>query len=318
MMQRVSLSGTDLSVSSLCLGNSVFGTGTSADIQDQFYSTFRATGGDCFDTAHCYCFWLDGGAGSSERELGECIRRHGDTGKVRVMTKGGHPDAGPKYPRPDGYLSPEVISSDIADSLGWLKMDAIDVYFLHRDDARVPVAEVIDCLNEHLRAGRLRALGCSNWSTRRVIEANEYAAKNGLAGFSISQPQFNLGHPNAPVPTSDPAMRYLTDADISWHESTGLPVACYSSTAGGYFASGGKRSSHAYDNPTSRDRLARATQLSQQMNVSINQIVIAYLLNQRFPVIPILGTSSLEHLKDAIGASGIKLTVDQVKWLRAG
>jgi len=160
MMKSIALPETLVELSTLCLGNGVFGTGVPLDRQDEMYATFRRAGGTSFDTAHCYCFWLPGGAGASERELGDCIRRHGDAGKVQILTKGGHPDGGPKYPRPDLFLAPEVISRDIADSLERLRMGSIDLYFLHRDDRRMPVGELMGCLNEHLCAGRLRAAGC--------------------------------------------------------------------------------------------------------------------------------------------------------------
>jgi aryl-alcohol dehydrogenase-like predicted oxidoreductase len=317
-MRSIKLPQTRVALSVLCLGNAAFGTGISLDHQDQIYTAFRSAGGTSFDTAHCYCFWLPGGAGSSERELGECICRHGDVGKVQILTKGGHPDGGARYPRPDAYLAPEVISSDIADSLERLKMDSIDVYFLHRDDRRVPVGEIVDCMNEHLRAGQLRAMGASNWSILRLQEANDYAAAHRLAGFVASQPQFNLAQPNAKPPTTDPAGRYLGDDDIAWHESSQLPVVCYSPTAGGYFASGGVRGRGGYDNPISRGRMARATELGKQIGATVNQIAIAYLLHQRFPVAPILGTADLEHLKEAMGAMEIALSDEQVAWLRVG
>lgn len=301
----------------MCLGSGAFGTGLPQGQTDKLYTAYRQAGGNCFDTAHCYCFWLAGGQGSSERALGECIRRHGDVGRVSIITKGGHPAVEPGYPRPDGYLSPQVIASDIADSLERLGV-GIDLYLLHRDDPRVPVGEIIHCLNQHITAGRLGAIGASNWSIARLAQANAYAAQNHLHGFVASQPQFNLAQPNDPIATTDPAMRYLSHGGVAWHGQSGLPVICYSSTAGGYFASGGQRRIKAYDNPVSRARLVRAGQLARQLQVGTGQIVLAYLRCQPFAVIPILGTSDLEHLQEAMAAASIKLTPQQVRWLENG
>jgi len=318
MMPMISIPELPMKLSAMCMGNSAFGTGQPEAQTDRLYAAFRQAGGNCFDSAHCYCFWLPSGMGSSERALGQCIRRHGDSGKVCIITKGGHPAVLPAYPRSEHYLSPEVIASDIADSLKHLQCDVIDLYILHRDDTRVPVGEIIDTLNRHIAAGQVRTIGASNWSVARISQANAYAAQKRLHGFVASQPQFNLGQPNAPIPTTDPAMRYLSAADIAWHRTSGLPVICYSPTAGGYFASGGQRGKSAYDNATSRSRLERAMQLAQRLNVSVGQIALAYLRCQPFPVIPILGTTNVEHLQEAMAAADISLTDQTVQWLENG
>ena len=116
-MQRYAIPNTDTEVSALCLGAGGFGTILRGDAVDRLVADFLVAGGDFFDTAHCYAFWEPEGAGASERELGACLRRLGAWDDVVVATKGGHPDAGERYRRPDAYLAPEVIASDLDDSL---------------------------------------------------------------------------------------------------------------------------------------------------------------------------------------------------------
>src|SRR5690242_14728387 len=116
MLKRFSIPHSDLMVSAMCLGCTAFGTGLPESTTERLYAAFRESGGNCFDTAHCYCFWLPGGAGASERALGECVRRHHDEKNVLVISKGGHPSAAPGYVRSEHYLSPEVLDSDIAES----------------------------------------------------------------------------------------------------------------------------------------------------------------------------------------------------------
>src|SRR4051794_1197909 len=140
-MKQHAIPRTQLTVSSLCLGTGSFGTGVKGAEMERLYALFREAGGNFFDTAHCYAFWIEGGLGASERGLGECIRRFGDREAVVIGTKGGHPDNGPSYRRSDRYLAPEVIAADVSDSLERLGVDTIDLYFLHRDDPRVPVGE---------------------------------------------------------------------------------------------------------------------------------------------------------------------------------
>src|SRR5438270_1594806 len=154
MMKRHPIPHTDLHVSALCYGLGSFGSRVKGTAMERLYVTFREAGGNFFDTAHCYAFWLAEGAGCSERALGECLRRFGGRDEIVIGTKGGHPDAGPDYPRPDRYLAPEVIATDIRDSLERLGVETIDLYYLHRDDPRVPVDEIIDMLNREIKAGR--------------------------------------------------------------------------------------------------------------------------------------------------------------------
>ena len=281
----------------------------------RLYDAFREAGGNFFDTAHCYCFWLADGLGASERALGECLRRSGDRSKVVIGTKGGHPAALPRYPRPAAYLAPAVIAGDIQESLERLGVDQLDLYFLHRDDPRVPVAEIIDTLNTEVARGRIRYLGASNWSTTRIAAANAYAAEHRLQGFVASQPQWNLAAPNPP---GDPTMRFVSAEDEAWHTEHQLPVVAYSPTACGYFAGQGELTGRAFDNPTSRFRHQRAQQLAAQLGVTPNQIALAWLLAQPFPVIPILGTTRLDHQADALGALAVQLTAAQAQWLRDG
>lgn len=317
-MRSLRIPGTDLEVSALCYGLGSFGTAVRGEEADRLYATFRQAGGNFFDTAHCYAFWVEGGLGASERALGECLRRHRDLDEVVIATKGGHPAVVPGYPRGDRYLSPEVIASDLGDSLERLGVPCVDLYLLHRDDARVPVGEIVESLNAEIARGRLRHPGASNWSVARIAQANHYAASHGLRGFVISEPQWSLAHPNAAPPTTDPASRYLMPEDAAWHAASQLPVMAYSSTGCGYFATGGQAAANVFDNPISRARLDRARQLAKRLGCTPNQVALAYLMHQDFPVVPIIGTVNMDHLTDALGAVNVKLSVDEVQWLRDG
>jgi len=315
-MRQHHIPHTDLTVSTLCYGAAAFGTAVQGEDLARLYGQFRAAGGNFFDTAHCYCCWLPEGDGVSERALGECVRRGGGREGVVIASKGGHPAISPYYPRPEYYLAPAVIAGDIDESLARLRVDVIDIYYLHRDDPRLPAGEIIETLNVEIRRGGIRSLGASNWTAARIAEANDYAGAHGLHGFVISQPQWNLAAPTLPL--ADRTLRFLTTEDRAWHAATGLPVAPYSSTACGYFATGGLAAAGAYETPASRARLLRAECLATALSVTPNQIALAYLLRQDFPVFPILGTTKPTHLTDALGAPDIALSGEQVRWLAEG
>jgi aryl-alcohol dehydrogenase-like predicted oxidoreductase len=310
MAQQIALRGTSLRVSPLGLGTADWTRPSPTDL-DRLYTTFRQAGGNCFDSAHCYAFWI-GQEGMPERLLGQLVRKHESRrDDVVICTKGCHITGGEKYPRPERYMTPQLLDRDVADSLERLAMDRIDLYYLHRDDPAVPVDEIMDALNGHIRAGRLGHIGCSNWRAPRIEQANTYARGKGLRPFAASQILWNLGHLSHAMPADICAM---DAAEQAYYQRTGLPVFAFSSTANGYFNGAGK----SYDNPTSQARRERATELARKLGASANQMALAYLMSHDFPAVPLLGTTKLDHLADALGAMKLKLTAEQVRWLRDG
>lgn len=320
-LPRRRLGTSDLTVSLIACGGGVFGASCQGADLDALLDLYRAAGGNFIDTAHCYAFWTPAGAGCSERAIGDYLRRHGP-GDLIVATKGGHPPSHGYRPA-ERWLSPEQITADLEDSLERLGLDTIDLYWLHRDDTRMPVGEVIEMLNAEIRRGRIRHLGASNWHRDRIAAANAYAAAHGLRGFIASQPEWNLAQKNG-LPDADPGpgtgaeMRVLTAADRAWHRATGLPVVPYAATANGYFASGGQRAAPAYDNPVSRARLERVRQAAARLHATPGQVALAWLLHQDVPVFPIVGSLDPAHLAENLAAATLRLTPTEVAWLETG
>ena len=296
---------TDLRVSAFCLGAMPLWVDTEGAAMDALLDAFVERGGTFFDTAHCYSFWTRAGAGSSERALADYLHRRGLWGQVTVATKGGHPSE-PGYRTVEWFLSPGRIAADIDDSLGRMGIDRIDLYWLHRDDPRVPVGEIVDCLNAEVAAGRIRYFAGSNWSGARLEEANAYAAAKGVQGFVASQPCWSAA--SKPMTRT---MRELSPEDWEFHRRSGMPVIPYSPTAQGFFATNGERGK-AYDLPANRARLAKVNAVARRLGATPNQVALAWLLAQPFPVIPILGTTRIEHLLDALGAAELQVDLAEL------
>ena len=307
-LRQHQLAQTDLKLSTFCCGlGDLFALPQSES--DALLDVYVEASGNFFDSAHVYSFWLPGGNGLSEIRIGYYLRRRGLTDKVVVATKGGHPSA-PGYRTVEHYLSPARIGADIDDSLGRLQCSHVELYYLHRDDLRVPVGEIIDALNDEIERGRLKYLGASNWSTARISEANDYARANNKAGFVISQPRWSLAC--AQSGASD-----MIDADdeIGWYRDNNFPLAVYSPTAHGFFDG---HDTPAYQSPENNARRERAGQLARKYNATPGQIALAYLIDQTFPVFPIIGTSKVARLREALGADAINLTPDDMAWLVQG
>ena len=306
-LRRQVLSQTDLQLSTFCCGlGGLFALPQNES--DALLDAFVEAGGNFFDSAHCYSFWLPGGNGLSEIGIGDYLRRRGLTDIV-VATKGGHPSA-PNYRTVEHHLSPARISADIDDSLGRLQCDSIALYYLHRDDTRVPVGEIMDALNDEISRGRLRYLGASNWSVARIEAANNYARERGLTPFVISQPRWSLASAQSGDNT-------LVDADdeIEWYRERDFPLAPYSPTAHGFFDG---TEGEAYQSPRNLARRERARQLARKYGVTPGQINLAWLIGHSFPVFPILGTQNIAHLQQALQSDAMALAQDELSWLTEG
>ena len=103
-----------------------------------------------------------------------------------LLSKGAHPT---DYRQ---RVTPYDIDSDLAETLAELDTDYLDIYLLHRDNPELPVGPIVEKLNEHQAAGRIRIFGGSNWTHQRLEEANEYAYAHNLTPMTVSS-EFQSG-----------------------------------------------------------------------------------------------------------------------------
>ena len=99
-------------------------------------------------------------------------------------------------PQPDMHANrttPEDMRKDLELSLQTLRTDYIDLYFFHRDNEALPAGELIEVMEEFVKEGKIRYYGCSNWSTARMREADEYCRLHGYRGFAANQALYNAG-----------------------------------------------------------------------------------------------------------------------------
>jgi predicted dehydrogenase/aryl-alcohol dehydrogenase-like predicted oxidoreductase len=268
------------------------------------FDHFFERGGNAFDTAYIY------GGGRCEQVLGQWVKNHGIREQVVLLGKGAHTP----------YCTPEDLTRQLTESLARLQTEYLDVYMMHRDNPQVPVGEFIDVLNEHTRAGRMRAFGGSNWAIERVAEATAYAKKKGLQGFSAVSNNFSLARMVAPVWGGCIA---ASDAESrAWLKKTQMTLIPWSSQARGFFterAHPDKRSDaelvrcwYSEDNWCRRER---AVELAAKRGVLPINIALAYVLCQPFPTFPIIGPRTLEELRTSLPALGVELSPEELRWL---
>lgn len=270
---------------------------------------FVAAGGNTFDTAYVY------GGGRSERLLGRWLGERGNREQVIIVDKGAHPRAGQPQ-----RVTPEAIDADIAESLERLQTPYIDLYLLHRDDPSVHVGPIVECLNAHVAAGRLRAIGGSNWTAQRIFEANRYAASHGLTGFTASSPNLSLAVASEPL---WPGCVSVDAQEIAWYREHQFPLLSWSSQARGFFSGRFSPEQPEVDPDVTRtfysagnwERLRRARELAQRKGTTPTRIALAWVLRQPFPTFPLIGPLTLAELQDSLAALQVALSPAEAQWL---
>mgnify|MGYP006276034273 CR=1 FL=1 len=318
-MKKLTLGPDTLSVSEFCLGCMQLGSRATGETIDALLDTFRDAGGTFLDTAHCYCFWAPCGDGASERIVGDYVRRNNCRDEMVIATKGAHPPV-PGYRATEDYMTPCRLKCDIEDSLGRMKLDTIDLYWLHRDDPRVPVADILEMLNAEVKRGTIRAFGGSNWTAERLDEANRHAAKHRIDAFVASQPRWSLLHYEEMTREKrlEPGvLLHANDDDRKRHTASQLPMIPYGPTGNGFFALRGEKP-ETFVNEENTARARWAADLAAELGATPNQVALAWLRAQPFPVIPILGTASVAHLRDALETPAVSLSREQADRLETG
>lgn len=318
-MQTATLPNLDKPISRLVQGT-VMVTGRDEAAEFRLLDAIYDLGCTAFDTAHVY------GHGANERAVGRWVRSRKLRERVVIIGKGAHHNEDRRR------VTPFDITADLFDSLARFQFDYIDLYLLHRDDPSVPVGPIVEVLNEHYRAGRIRAFGGSNWSHERIAEANAYAAAYGLVPFVASSPHFSLAEQFTPpwegcVSIAGPAGA----AARRYYQETQLALFAWSSLAGGFFSGRFRRDNLAgfsdyfdqlcvtvYCHEPNFRRLERAQQLAAQKGVSAAQLALAYALKQPLNLFALVGCQSPAEFAENAAALTLELTPEELRWLELG
>jgi aryl-alcohol dehydrogenase-like predicted oxidoreductase len=264
---------------------------------------FVSAGGNCVDTARVY------GGGSSERAVGDWIRRARPEGLV-ILAKGAHP--------PD--CVPSMVSTQLTETLETLGVDRVDLYLLHRDNPSVPVDEFVDALEDEVAAGRIQTYGGSNWTLARLREANRYALGRAGSGMVALSNHFSLAEPSEPLYPGCEA----TPAELRWHlQGAELSLFPWSSQARGFFADVPPESLdpnvwRCWGSAGNYERRDRARKLAAELDVRPINVALAFVLSQPFATFPIVGPQSEEQLAITLAGVDLRLDADQLCRLEFG
>ena len=308
MVERRKLGTSGLETPRLVLGGNVFGNTTRGDEAFAVLDRFLEAGGTMIDTADVYSAWVPGHkGGESETLLGECLRRRGRRDDVLIATKVGmlSGEGGDK-------LEPARIAAAAKASLKRLGTDYIDLYYAHQDDEGTPLEDSLAAFDRLVRDGKVRALGASNYSAGRLAEALAISEAQGLASYTVLQPEYNL------------MVRDRFEGDLQkLCIERGLGVLPYFGLASGFLT--GKYRSEAdfgksvrggrmgqYLNERGRKVLAALDAVAAETSATQAQIALAWIAAQPGVTAPIASANRVDQLDDLLGAMTLELSTEQL------
>jgi aryl-alcohol dehydrogenase-like predicted oxidoreductase len=301
-----------LTVSRICLGTMLMGGKTGQAESERILDRYREAGGTFLDTADVY------GDGDSERTLAPWLARHRD--EVVVATKVRWKVTDP----PGEGLAPDRIRAACDASLQRMGIDVIDLYQVHAPDPDVPLEETLEALDGLVRAGKVRALGASNYPAWLLAWAVALQDRNGWSPFVSLQPQYSLVERSAELDI------------LPFCRAAGIPLIPWGPLGAGFLAGRyrrgeeppqGSRMADAGDEiEEARHRRAvernfqvldEAEAIARERGVTVAQVAIAWLLGVDGVAAPIVGPRTLEQLEGILGADEIELTPEERARLEA-
>jgi aryl-alcohol dehydrogenase-like predicted oxidoreductase len=310
-MKTRKLGGSGLEVSPICLGGNVFGWTADEPTSFAILDAFLGAGFNFIDTADVYSRWVPGHkGGESETVLGNWFKRSGKRKSVILATKVGIELAPDKK-----GLSKAYILREVEDSLQRLQTDYIDLYQSHIDDATTPLEETLGAYDLLIKAGKVRAIGASNYSAARLEEASKMSKERGLPRYECLQPHYNLYERAGYEKELEP---------VCLKESIG--VIPYFALASGFLTGKYRSESDLSKGPRGMmvkkyldERglkiLAALDAVSAKLHSTPGKVAIAWLMARPSITAPIASATTVEQLNDLVDAANLHLDAESIKTL---
>ena len=287
---------TGLKVSEICLGTMTFGHGTGEAESRRIVDAAIDAGVNFFDTANSY------GEGESEVLLGKALEGRRDD--AVVATKFFNPvGTGPN----DSGMSRLHVMQAVEASLRRLRMDHVDLYYIHHVDTQTPLEEMLRALDDLVRQGKVRYTACSNYQAWRLCEALWISDANGWARFECFQPQYSL------------VVRDIEQELVPLCLHKGLGVVVWSPLGGGFLTGKyrpgertvrGTRSEEGWAYPenffasNADESLRCLLEVAAEAGRTPSQVALRWVLEQPAVTSVIAGARTLEQFADNVQAAG--------------
>lgn len=305
-MEKRSLGRSGLRVAPLALGGNVFGWTADEPTSFAILDRFVDGGFDLIDTANTYSTWVAGHrGGESEAIIGRWLARSGRRSRVVLATKVGMEIGGEK-----GLKRAQVVKH-VEESLRRLRTDRIDLYQTHKDDPDTPVEETLEALTALVKAGKVRAIGASQYGAARLRESLAASERLGLARYDTLQPEYNLHDRERFEKELQPVAR-----------EHGLAVVPYFGLAKGFLAGKYRKLADIAGRPREAGliryfeggrgmRILDALDaVAARMGATCAQVSLAWIMAQPAIAAPIASATSVAQLDEIMGAARLRLDRD--------
>ena len=308
---RNTLGTSGLKVSPLCLGGNVFGWTCDEATSFAVLDAYLEGGGNFIDTADVYSRWVPGNkGGESETILGKWLTSRRVRERVVIATKvGSQTELGTGLGR-------EHIQRSVEASLRRLQVDTIDLYYAHYEDPKTPVDETMAAFDALMRAGKVRALGASNHSPKQLTDSLEASRRGGLARYTVLQPEYNL----VSRQSFEGPLREVCERE-------GLATAPYYGLASGFLTGKYRKGQPPPSSPRAEGVLKRHGNargwavleamegVARRQGATLAQVALAWLGTQRTVASPIASATSVEQVRELLGAFRLRLTEEDLRAL---
>jgi len=312
-MEKRKLGGTGFEIAPLAFGGNVFGWTVDEAMSFRLLDAFVATGFNLIDTADSYSRWVSGHqGGESETIIGRWIARRGRHDDVIIATKVGS-DMGQGHK----VLRRDYIVQACEASLRRLQVERIDLYQSHWDDEGTPFEETLEAYARLMQQGKVKAIGASNLSAERLLDALAASREHDLPRYQTLQPLYNLYD------------RFEYEGrlqEVCGRENIG--VITYYSLAAGFLT--GKYRSEAdfgksargagmkkYLNERGRRILATLDDVAGDLTATPAQVALAWLMRRPGVVAPIASATSIAQLDELLDAAALALDDAAMRRLEA-
>ena len=303
-MQLRELGRSGLQVSPLAFGGNVFGWTVDEALSFRLLDAWLDAGFNFVDTADVYSRWVPGHTGGeSEAIIGKWLRQSGKRNRVVLATKVGKPMGDGKV-----GLSAAYIREAVDASLTRLKTDHIDLYQSHDDDADTPLEETMEAFAALIKAGKVRAIGASNFTAPRLAEALDVSERLGLPRYESLQPLYNLYDRAVFEEALAPLCLARGVGVINFYAlAAGFLTGKYRSEADANKSARGANTTKKYLNARGLRILAALDAVAATHGATPAQVAIAWQIAQPAVTAPIASATSTAQLDELVKASTLKL-----------
>lgn len=305
------LGRSGIEIAPLVFGGNVFGWTADEATSFSLLDAFMDAGFNAVDTAEAYSSWVPGHkGGESETIIGRWLKQRGRRDDVVICTKvGWHQGDQP------GLLKRANIVRGAEDSLKRLQTDYIDLYQSHSDDPETPLEETLAAYAALIEQGKVRAIGCSNYSAARLKQALEISSRDGLPRYESVQPPYNLYQRQGFETDLQPLVEAEQVGVISYYAlAAGFLTGKYRSEADKAKSARGA-GMHRFMDARGFKILDAMDKVAAAHGVPVAQVAIAWIVAKPAITAPIASATSLEQFADLAAAVRLRLSADEMRAL---